>query len=133
MRYLLDTSALIAHHRREVGATKVQELFDDPKAEILLASVSLTEFARRLLALGADEDAMRDTLEQYTLLMDGVMPVDEGVARKAVDVGVKTPGRLPLVDAFIAATALSCGACLVHRDAHFTAVPSELVPQLYLG
>ena len=28
MRYLLDTSALIAHYRSEVGGTTVQEFFD---------------------------------------------------------------------------------------------------------
>ena len=36
MRYLLDTSALLAHHRRETGWETVQALFETDEAEILL-------------------------------------------------------------------------------------------------
>ena len=48
MSYLLDTSALLAHYRQEEGGEEVQALFDDAKTQIVLASVSLVEFARRL-------------------------------------------------------------------------------------
>ena len=58
MTFLLDTSALLAHYREEVGAEQVQALFDRDDHELLLASVSLPEFARRLRDLGASpEDA----------------------------------------------------------------------------
>ena len=53
MLYLFDTSALLAHYRRESGWQQVQAIFDDDAADILLASVTLTEFARRLRELGA--------------------------------------------------------------------------------
>lgn len=53
MIYLLDTSALLAHYRDEVGAARVQALFEREEDELLLASVSLPEFARRLKDLGA--------------------------------------------------------------------------------
>jgi hypothetical protein len=38
MTYLLDTSALLAHARRESEAPRVQELFDQEDAIILLSS-----------------------------------------------------------------------------------------------
>ncbi|MCX7110926.1 MAG: hypothetical protein NTX45_12525 [Proteobacteria bacterium] len=53
MLYLFDTSALLAHYRREAGWQQVQAIFDDATTDILLASLTLTEFARRLRELGA--------------------------------------------------------------------------------
>ena len=41
MRYLLDTSVLLAHHRQERGWDVVQAVFEDNEAEIIEASVSL--------------------------------------------------------------------------------------------
>lgn len=43
MRYLLDTSALLAHYRQEAGWEEVQTLFEDSAAELLLAAVSFAE------------------------------------------------------------------------------------------
>jgi len=48
-RYLLDTSALVAHWQREPGWTQVQKLFDEADTEILAASVTLTELLIRRL------------------------------------------------------------------------------------
>ena len=48
LRFLLDTSALLAHSRQERGGARVRMLFEEGDSEILAASVSLTEFARRL-------------------------------------------------------------------------------------
>ncbi|HYX23759.1 MAG TPA: hypothetical protein VFC23_06365 [Thermoanaerobaculia bacterium] len=47
LRFLLDTSALLAYNRQEQGWARVQELFEKDDSEILAASVSLTEFTRR--------------------------------------------------------------------------------------
>jgi hypothetical protein len=41
-RFLLDTSALLAHSREEQGWARVQALFEDADSEILAASLSLT-------------------------------------------------------------------------------------------
>jgi len=60
MRYLLDTSALLAHYRQEVGWEKVQALFETDEAELLIASVSLTELGRRLYELGSTEIEVED-------------------------------------------------------------------------
>ena len=77
MRYLLDTSALIAHHRREPGWPQVQAIFEEASAEVLVASVSLTEFGRRLHALGLPQATARQCLREYRMLFSAVVSVDE--------------------------------------------------------
>ena len=132
-RFLFDTSALIAHNRQEPGWSRVQALFEENDSQILAASISLTEFARRLRELGATEDEARRTVEDYLELLDEVVPVDEGVAFTAFDIGCAVKKRLPLADALIAAAAHSRGACLVHRDQHMASIPHALVTQIDLA
>lgn len=129
MRYLLDTSALLAHFRKEAGWQDVQALFDDDGAELVTASVCLTEFGRRMRALGAARPEVEEALFQYQLLFSHVVAIDLPVARAAFVLGCDTPQRLPLADALIAAAAQVTGAVLVHRDEHMRHIPSELVPQ----
>ena len=132
-RFLLDTSALLAHNRGELGCDRVQEIFEETGARVLVASVTLAEFARRLRDLGATvEDALQE-VENYLLVIDEVVPVDEQVARDAFRLGCETPERLPLVDALIAATSRTREARLVHRDHHLTAIPPHLLQQLDLA
>jgi predicted nucleic acid-binding protein len=133
MRYLLDTSALLAHHRQESGWETVQAIFEANEAEIIIASVSLTELGRRLRDLGAPEVVVGQTLASYQLLCTEVAPVDTAVALAAFAIGCRTPRRLPLVDALIAAVAQARNALLVHRDEHMRAIPPELLHQSYLG
>ena len=133
MRYLLDTSALLAHHRQESGWETVQAIFEADEAEIVIASVSLTEFGRRLRDLGAPEVVVGQTLASYQLLCTEVAPVDTAVALAAFAIGCRTPRRLPLVDALIAAVAQARNALLVHRDEHMRAIPPELLRQNDLG
>ena len=133
MRYLLDTSALLAHHRQERGWEMVQAVFEDNEAEIIVASVSLPEFGRRLRDLGASETVAQETLTSYQLLCTAVAPVDAAVAFAALVIGWRTPRRLPLVDALIAAVAQVRDAMLVHRDEHMRAIPPELLRQNDLG
>ncbi len=133
MRYVLDTSALLAHYRQEMGWQPVQALFEADGTELILASVSLTEFGRRLRELGAAEDEVEEALASYQLLFGEVAAVDAAVARAAFVLGCRTQRRLPLVDALIAAVAQSREATLVHRDEHMRAIPSDLVRQQDLG
>jgi predicted nucleic acid-binding protein len=133
MRYLLDTSALLAHHRQERGWETVQAVFEDDEAEIIVASVSLPEFGRRLRDLGASETVTQETLTSYQLLCTAVAPVDAAVAFAALVIGWRTPHRLPLVAALIAAVAQVRDAMLVHRDEHMRAIPPELLRQNDLG
>lgn len=129
MRYILDTSALLAHHRQEAGWPAVQALFEADEAELILVSVSLAEFGRRLRELGATEEEAKAVLTSYELLFGEVAPVDAAAARAAFVLGCRTSRRLPLVDAFIAAVAQTRGATLVHRDEHMRAIPAELIRQ----
>ena len=107
MLYLFDTSALLAHYRRESGWQQVQAIFDDDAADILLASVTLTEFARRLRELGASDAEARQTAEDYRLLVNDVVAIDDRLAFAAFDLARATPKRLPLVDSLIAAAPVS--------------------------
>ncbi|RIK35210.1 MAG: hypothetical protein DCC55_31035 [Chloroflexi bacterium] len=129
MRYVLDTSALLAHYRQEPGWEEAQALFETDDAELSIASVSLTEFGRRLRELGANEAEVETTLANYQLLFTEVISVDTAVAKAAFVIGCHTPQRLPLVDTLIAACAQARSAVLVHRDEHMRAIPEEIVIQ----
>lgn len=133
MRYLLDTSALLAHYRQEAGWERVQALFESEAAELIVASVSLTELGRRLHELGVAEAETEAVLADYQLLFAEIAPVDVSVARAAFVIGCRTPRRLPLVDALIAAVAQVRTAVLVHRDEHMRPIPAELVRQADLA
>lgn len=133
MRYVLDTSALLAHHRQEAGWPGVQALFEADEAELILVSVSLAEFGRRLRELGATEEEVEATLASYQLLFAEIAAVDAAAARAAFVLGCRTPRRLPLIDALIAAVAQIKGATLVHRDEHMRSLPADLVSQQDLG
>ena len=111
----------------------MQALFEEADAEILVASVSLTEFARRLREVGATAAEARQTVLSYRELLSGVIEVDERVALAAFDIGCETPERLPLADALIAAAARERGACLVHRDRHMAPIPENLLEQIDLS
>ncbi len=132
MIYLLDTSALLAHHRDEPGAEQVQALFENDEHDLLVASISLAEFARRLRDLGATPEEAHAVVRQYLQAIGGVVAVDAGIAMSAFGVICQTPARLPLVDALTAACARSRGACLVHRDRHMSAIPATTLAQLVL-
>ena len=133
MRFLLDTSALIAHNRQEPGWARVQALLEESGAEVLAASVSLTEFARRLRELGASDEEARRITEDYRELLDEIVPIDDRVAFTAFDIGCALAERLPLADALIAAAARERGACLVHRDRHMASIPASLLDQIDLS
>lgn len=129
MRFMLDTSALLAHYRRESGATTVQAIFEDEDADIFLASPSLAEFERRLHDLGMDDPTVRETLDNYILLFTEIVPISATAAMDAYLIGRQTKQQLPLIDALIAAAAQSRDAVLVHRDAHMAAIPGDVIQQ----
>lgn len=133
MRYLLDTTALLAHYRQEPGWATVQALFENPEAEIDMASVSLAEYARRLHDLGATDAEVAEALATYSLLLSEVVAIDKELAQLAYAIYRQTPQRLPLIDALIAAAAQSRQATLIHRDRHMAAVPDTVLAQQLLA
>jgi predicted nucleic acid-binding protein len=102
------------------------------EAELYAASVSLTELGRRVLDLGASADVVASVLDGYVLMLTAIVAIDGDTARAAYDIGRRTPRRLPLTDALIAAAARSRDAVLVHRDVHMRQIPSGEVRQMEL-
>jgi predicted nucleic acid-binding protein len=133
VRYLLDTSAILAHYRREAGADEVQALFEADEAELMIASLTLTELGRRLRELGASESDVERVLSEYELLFNEVVPLDAAISKEAFAIGCRTPRRLPLADALVAAAAQARDAVLVHRDEHMRPLPAGLVRQRELA
>lgn len=133
MTHLLDTSAILAHARGEWGADQVQRLFEQEDASILVCSVTLAELAGRLRELGATPEEAWTQVLGYVEALDGIVPVDETVARESDRLRVASPIRLPLVDAVIAAAARTRSAILVHRDRHLRGLDAGLVQQIDLG
>jgi predicted nucleic acid-binding protein len=132
IRYLLDTSAILVHYRKELGWERVQALFAAPEAEMLVASVTLTEFGRRLRDLGATEEDAVAAVADYLLLFSEVVVIDAAVANTAFLLGCRAAQRVPLVDALIAAAAHIRSSVLVHRDAHMRSISVDLVEQIDL-
>jgi len=108
-------------------------MFEAGDSEILAASISLTEFARRLCELGATAEDARRTVDEYRELLDELVVIDETIALAAFDIGCQLKQRLPLADALIAAGARERDACLVHRDHHMAPIPKKLVEQIDLS
>ena len=131
--YLLDTSVIVAHYRKEVGHARVQALFDDDDAVLWLAVPSLLELDACLRDVGVEASNRRKTVDDYAGDLVHVVAVDERVARRAMDIRDVAAGRLPAMDALIAACAAVRGAILVHRDAHFDVIPQEVLPALRLS
>ncbi|MBI3245316.1 MAG: PIN domain-containing protein [Deltaproteobacteria bacterium] len=132
MIYLLDTSALLVLYRKEPEVDRVLALFDDPQHDILLSTVSVAEFGRKLRELGKDREEIEETLDQFMQLFSHVVPIDEAVARASLWLVESVPLRLPMADSLIAASALVYGACLVHKDKHMAAIPPEVLTTLNL-
>jgi len=132
LTHLLDTSAWIAHALNESGSDEITYLFDAPDTVIGISVLSLLEayavFHKKGRVAGFNE-----ILESYRLLFNRIVAIDEAVVLRAIALREATSKRLPAMDSLIAATAAHHGATLVHRDAHFLAIPGEQVNQCYLA
>ncbi len=132
-RYLLDTSAILAHYRNEAGAARVQELIEEEASEILIATPTLVEFRRRMKELGASARGIDDATSGYEEMADGIVAIDKQAAEAAWHISRSSGSRIPLVDSLIAGAARATSAVLVHRDPHMTAIPRSLLAQVQLG
>ncbi len=130
--HLLDTSALLAHYRKQAGWGEVNRLLADGSLSLGLCAVSVTEWGARLKELGVAEAEGAQALNDYLALAGTVVNVTQAVAQAALEVRSQTPTRLPTVDALIAACAKLENAVLVHRDKHMAAIPASVVAQLNL-
>jgi len=131
--YLLDTSAVVAHYRKEAGHARVQALFDNDDAVLWLAAPSLLELDACFREIGIEAAVRRKAVDDYAGHLVQIVAIDERVARRAVDIRDAATGRLPSMDALIAACAAVRGAVLVHRDGHFDAIPETVLQSLRLS
>jgi predicted nucleic acid-binding protein len=131
MKYLLDSSAWLAHLFDEPGVAEVTALFDDSKNNITISVLSLPEIYGRLKALGHEAQWLT-VWKTYEYLFDNVFPVSRTIAHQAITLRNKIPSRLPTIDGLIAATAMEQQSILVHRDPHFSTIPITLLPQIRL-
>lgn len=132
MSHLLDTSALLAHFFDEPGAQETQAILDQGRDHAAACAVTVAEFEGRLLQEGIDEDERIVASLHYFGLLARVLPVTQQTGHLAAELRERSPERLPLVDALIAATAKQHALTLVHRDAHMAAIPSDELAQLKL-
>ena len=130
--HVLDTSAILAHYFDEPGAEILDELWSSPANRAAISSVTAAELRGRLLRESTDAVETESAVDSYLNDLTVCLPVDRALAELAWQLRLASPGRLPLVDAIIAATARSVGAILVHKDPHLSQIPAGLLEQIAL-
>lgn len=132
LTHLLDSSAWLAHIFDEPGADAITALLEDEEMELGISVLSVVEVHGRFRARGR-ADEFDEVLEIYRQLFTRILPVSEAIALRAVALRQAATARVPAIDSLIAATAAHHGAILVHRDAHFLAIPDDKLTQEMLG
>lgn len=128
MTHLLDTSAFFAFFFDEPGRQRVEELLREPAVEVGLSTLTSVELWARLRAEGRDT-VFEQEWEDYLPLFERIVAVDFPLCLKAIELRRAATSRLPTIDSLIAAAAANYDAVLVHRDPHFTSIPSHLLKQ----
>lgn len=132
LTHLLDTSAWIAHIRREPGWATISDLLKSEETRVGISALSLVELHARLRSFGRETE-FRQVVEDYRGLFFQIIPFDESIALQTVALRQSAGARVPAIDAMIAASAAHHDAILVHRDAHFTKLSVDQVRQYYLA
>lgn len=130
MKYVLDTSALVAYSMDQPGADEVEALIEEAANPLFISSLSLFELAGVLKKEGGIRDIALHW-QTYGALAE-IVPVDAALAQAAWKLREKVGARIPMADAIIAATAQKYGATLIHRDQHLATIPESLLPQIHL-
>ncbi len=130
--YILDSSAWLIHIFKEPGADQITRLFKDEDNRVAVSALSLVEVYTRLKSVKREKEFAKLT-EFYSYLFHSFIPATEAVVMQAVEIRRATTSRVPSIDAIIAATTSLEGAVLLHRDAHFLAIPDALLQQQMVG
>lgn len=128
--FLLDTSALVALLADEPGASAVAGIVSAAaagKARVFLSFATLTELYY-LVWREQGEGAAKEVMVATRSLPVRVINTTERLALLAGR--LKAMHRLSFADAVIAATALECGAVLVHKDPELKALHGTVRQQL---
>lgn len=124
--HLLDTSALLAHYFDEPGAGEVDAIWQDPSNQPAICVLTIAELRARLIAEVRSLAESERALGLYVDELTSSVPVDRAVAEEAARLRAAATGRLPLVDACIAACASRHECLLVHRDPHLDRLPKRI-------
>jgi predicted nucleic acid-binding protein len=130
--HLLDTSALLAHYRKQSGWKEVNRLLADEALAPAVCVVSIAELGVLLRQLGLPEGARAQTLRDYLAIMTTALPVTESVASTALDIRLGSPVWLPTTDALVVAMAREERAVLVHRNQRMADLARDVVAQVNL-
>jgi predicted nucleic acid-binding protein len=131
LTHLLDTSAWLAHIFNEPGAAIVTDLFLNPTVAVGISAVALLEAHARIKGVRAGY-RYTELVAAYKEILADIVPADERVVNQAIELRAVSSGRIPAMDALIAATAAHHNAILVHRDPHFQRIPNDALQQLDL-
>jgi toxin FitB len=118
--FLLDTNILSELRKQNRCDTGVRTWFDETTAEELFVSVlALGEIRQGIERIRLRDQLQARALEKWlrwisTEFADRLLPVDEEVADRWGRLGLRQP--VPLLDAFLAATALVHDLVVVSRD-----------------
>ncbi len=118
--FLLDTNVLSELRKEQRCDAGVRQWFEASDEEKLFISVvALGEIRQGIERIRRREPAQGRVLEKWLLWVaaqfaDRLLPVDEKVADRWGRLGLQQP--VPILDAFLAATALVHGLTVVSRD-----------------
>ncbi len=128
MIYILDTSALLTFFEEENGADTVQNFLEQAKRgdiEIITSFVTYVEvYYITMQEQGEQEAKLRISL----MNMLPLSTIESSPSLGLVTGRIKAAHRLSFADAWVAATALTFDAILVHKDPEF----EQLKPSLKL-
>jgi ribonuclease VapC len=124
--FLLDTSALFCLRDDETGADKVESILEESKkgkAQTIISFMTAMEYLYINLIRYDEETARRSYLE-LTLLPITIIESQEEIRLAAAE--LKAKHAMSVADAWIAATALSEQAILVHKDPEYESLPKNI-------
>lgn len=131
-RYLIDTSALLAHLLQESGSEVVERLLETPGDKLAICILTWVEFEIFLHRSAYTAKEKARILSIYRSALGNPLPLDEKVGREALAIRKALGTRVPLTDLLIAACAKANGFDLVYRDKHLADIPEDLLGQLRL-
>lgn len=127
--WVLDTSALFALKEEEEGAGTVEKILrmGGRSGRVFISFMTLMEFYYLILRTHKREHADKSLLMLKQLPLR-VIESDETLTLSAAHIKAST--RLSVAHAWIAATALSLGAILVHKDPEYEPLKNKIQQQI---
>ncbi len=125
-RFVLDTSAVVAYFANEPGADRVEHILVQAErraATVHCSFMTYMEVLYQLWRRHGERVAKAAYLRLKALSLHRVDPAEELLIAAA---RIKATHELSMANAWIAATALTTGSVLVHKDPEFRALAGEV-------